>query len=648
MRRTTFLAIGVSLFFVAAIVPLTTALGDVIPVCTAPGDQSRHQIISDGAGGAIITWQDARGTHADIYAQRIDLLGQVQWTTDGIAISTEVFLQWIPQLVSDGAGGAIITWQDRRSGYKHDIYAQRVNANGGALWALNGAEVCESGSNKAFPEITTDGAGGAIITWHMGGGLGIYAQRMDANGNALWAAIGVLVCDAAGDQWYPRLASDGVGGAFVIWEDGRNGNKDIYAQRVNASGDTLWVTDGIEVCTQTADQESHQLIADGAGGAIITWHDLRAPVDWNIYAQKIDANGDTLWTKDGVAICTAADYQQFPQLVSDGAGGAIIVWHDRRGGVQDIYAQRVDLDGNLLWGTDGVAICTTLHAQQDPEITSSSNGGAIITWEDGRGGGETDIYAQEINSLGVIQWAADGVPISTMPGDQILPRLIPCGNGGAIIAWQDSNTGIGKADIFAADVDSTGELPVPTLLQRYDYRLSDNTVTIEWTLSEAGTEMEFFVFRAASLGGVFERLSDPEITRRGLSFVFQDKSCRPGETYRYRVEVSDESGRRILFETDTMSFSRPPLTLYRNYPNPFNPSTTIRYYVPEKTKVTLSIYDAHGRVIRVLVDAKRKSGWHLESWDGKNTGGKGVSSGVYFCRLAAGKRSQTQKMVLLR
>jgi len=126
-----------------------------------------------------------------------------------------------------------------------------------------------------------------------------------------------------------------------------------------------WPSDptvNVPICTAEDYQGHLQLVSDGAGGAIITWFDERIYND--IYAQRVDASGAVLWTIDGVPICTAEDYQGEPHLVSDGAGGAIITWYDERGYYNmDIYAQRVDSSGTVLWTTDGVEICTAEHDQ---------------------------------------------------------------------------------------------------------------------------------------------------------------------------------------------------------------------------------------------------------------------------------------------
>src|SRR5665213_1904979 len=82
-------------------------------VCNYTSNQMNVQVVSDGAGGAICTWVDTRnGGTQDIYAQRIDANGSLQWNVDGVAICNALSDQYSPRLVSDGAGGAIIAWYD--------------------------------------------------------------------------------------------------------------------------------------------------------------------------------------------------------------------------------------------------------------------------------------------------------------------------------------------------------------------------------------------------------------------------------------------------------------------------------------------------------------------------------------------------------
>jgi hypothetical protein len=99
-----------------------------------------------------------------------------------------------------------------------------------------------------------------------------------------------------------------------------------------------------------------------------------------------------------------------PEVIIDANGGAIMAWHDDRtpedssypGYLYDIYAQRVDTSGNILWATNGTPVSTATNGQAFPKILPIDGGGAIVTWADLRGGANYDIYAQRLNANGTI------------------------------------------------------------------------------------------------------------------------------------------------------------------------------------------------------------------------------------------------------
>ena len=76
----------------------------------------------------------------------------------------------------------------------------------------------------------------------------------------------------------------------------------------------------VALCTAANDQGPPMIVSDGAGGAIVTWEDFRSGTNWDIYAQRVSAAGVPQWTANGVALCTAANTQGSPMIVSDGAG----------------------------------------------------------------------------------------------------------------------------------------------------------------------------------------------------------------------------------------------------------------------------------------------------------------------------------------
>lgn len=88
--------------------------------------------------------------------------------------------------------------------------------------------------------------------------------------------------------------------------------------------------------------------------------------------------------------------------------------------------------------------------------------------------------------------------------------------------------------------------------------------------------------------------------------------------------------------------------LENNYPNPFNPATTLSYGLPEASQVVLSIYDLKGRLVSTLVNESRDAGYHTAIWNGTDQNGRPVGAGMYIYRIQAGSYGQARKMILLK
>jgi FlgD Ig-like domain len=426
---------------------------------TAAQNQVNAQAISDNAGGMIVVWQDFRTGIADIYAQRFSSNGSKLWGDGGVAICTETNHQESPVVVSDGSGGAVISWQDLRSGAGYDIYAQAVTSGGTLRWAPAGVAVCTATGSQILEVITTDTAGGAIVAWRdsRGASADVYAQRLSSAGAPLWTPDGVAVCTATGQQNDVSIVHDGQGGAFLAWRDPRNGNWDIYAQALNAAGAPRWAPDGVVVSNAVLDQIEPAISYDGNFGLLVVWQDARNGTDYDIWAQRVKPDGTPRWTANGVQACDQDSSQSNPLVVTDGARGAILAWVDNRLSSQvDLFAQRFDSSGVRLWTTNGVAVCTADSVQSLKTMISDNTGGAILGWDDGRGAGtDEDLYAQSISPTGSVRWNATGVKIGTGSGTRRLTTSAPDGFGGALFAWEDFRNGA-TSDVFGLRLTSVG------------------------------------------------------------------------------------------------------------------------------------------------------------------------------------------------
>ena len=379
------------------------------PVCTSRWWQYYPQMISDGAGGAIITWEDNRNgpsaldSESDIYVQRINSTGGMLWKNNGTAICTENRYQQRPHLVSDGEEGAIIAWMDYRTN-AYDIYVQRINSTGDIQWAVNGTSICLYSGYQYIEDIISDGAGGAIVLWRDTRNdfneRDLYAQKINSSGFVQWDTDGVRIANISVDQSEPKICSDGMGGAIITWMDNRTQNYRIYAQRINSTGKIQWTANGTEISKVSGNQKYPGISSDGIGGAIILWADNRNELNYyDIYAQRINSTGHAQWNNADNAICIADNNQWDMTVISDGKGGAICGWRDDRDTLDqyDIYAQRINIDGIINSTLEGIPVCKYDSSQWGLQLCRDGGEGAIFTWADLRNTGySNDIYAQRL------------------------------------------------------------------------------------------------------------------------------------------------------------------------------------------------------------------------------------------------------------
>jgi len=525
------------------------------PICTTVNQQLAQRIVSDGHSGAIITWWDYDLSIGDynIYAQRIDSAGVIQWATDGVAICTNSLHQQNPEITSDGNGGAIIAWQDNRSG-RADIYAQRIDGSGTVQWSVDGIPVCSDTLDQTSPQLISDGNGGAIVTWRdLRGGTNYvpYAQKINANGVVQWTAGGVLLSMNTAEA--SQIISDGNDGAIIAWHQYTgvypNGNFDIIAQQINTNGILGWGSNGVIVTSLTSDQLRPQLVSDGNNGAIIVWEDYRNATTYsNLYAQKVTATGVIQWTLDGVAIAPNTLHQIRHKLLSDTNGGAFITWQYSNNYL--VYAQRISSDGVFQWANDGVSICHTSDPRF-PDIATDGGTGAIITWYDFRGSGSGDIFAQRINSDGLVQWITEGVGVCRNPSAQAFPRLVADGFGGTIMTWGDGrNSATNSDDIYAQRVNGDGTLGGVTNVNE-----SENSHPSEFSLEQnypnpfnPSTTINFSIPEEAKVSlKVFNSL--------GEEVAELMNATKPMGNYSVNFDASKLSSGVYLYELKAGSFS---------------------------------------------------------------------------------------------
>jgi len=475
------------LFTVAAAAALITALlltgcfGGSAPRPVAP------EITTDGSGGAIIVWSAEKGARV----QRVDSQGNCLWGSEGRQIYS--YSKHPVGLLSagDDNSGAILAWTDENPTNEEipqwGVYAQRLDSQGNTVWPEGGISISAGlfdvnhqveMINESLIDLINDGAGGAILLWYNELKTGdswkttVHAQRINADGGCLWGEQGIQICDTSPDPRWAKLITDGSSGAVVVWEDNRGPDTDIYAQRIISDGRLLWPDTGIPVANASNAQLSPQIISDSMGNFILVWVQSTGTSyhvgDTDIYAQKMNSNGESLWADGkGAPVCTAAGSQGHPQVTGDGSGGCIVVWHDTRNRPNgDVYAQRLNSEGETLWETGGVLVGEIPGVDKSSVEAGSYDvqvaGGAMVVWQVNptsattgwfRGG---KIYAQKLSSGGERLWIK-AIQVYENPSlkSQGYSGVVSDNSGGIIVASK-----VGKSDrselVYAQRIDSGG------------------------------------------------------------------------------------------------------------------------------------------------------------------------------------------------
>ncbi len=431
-------------------------------ICVQPYNQQNAKIVPDGNEGAVIVWEDYRNdttqTNADIYAQRIDKNGNIKWITNGIVICNYPAHQSNPN-IDYANGNIVIIWNDYRNGAA-DIYAQMIDTSGNIKWTTNGVPVIVKSLGQKDGKVILDQSNNSYMVYQdsAAGEWDVYAQKLNVSGIQQWTSNGALVCNAGDKQVNPRLESVSTGGIFVVWQDRRNGlDYDVYAQKLDANGVRQWdiPNNGIWVCSTIGTQSNPKIEPFGTG-FITAWQDLRTGADYDIYAQYINDNGIAQWAPNGKVICNALDNQSAIDMKNNGVDGAYIIWKDYRSGAYyDIYMQKITYAGTIAWVNNGIIISNANYDQINPNIAIDLSGDALVTWQDSSAG-SWDIDAARISKAGAILWTTI---VSNAINNQTDPKNIADNNGGTIIVWQDKRDNIlTKWDIYAQKVFNNGTL----------------------------------------------------------------------------------------------------------------------------------------------------------------------------------------------
>ena len=462
--RPSLIAIPLSIFLFIVLV------GSFIPMLggMSPPPQPAPSVVSDDAGGTFFVWLDHPyfQSEAVVRAQHVDVQGNRLWGENGKQIAAGSTS--LNGAVSDGMGGMIVTW---REGY--GSFLERLDQAGNTVWIVENLWVSDNTSWSVM-EMTEDGSGGAIILLYDRIDH-IYAQRVSGNGIPVWGDQGVLVDNTGNDYVNASIAGDGRGGAVIVWQKKSGVNAVIRAQRFSPEGQATWVEGGVALASiENGQGNSQQVISDGAGNFFVSWDTASFGLNSDVYIQKLDEGGNTMWRDHGIPVSHGepsetnpmANMRSSPQLVADGTGGVVVSWNDRRRILnREIFVQRFNAAGEALWTENGVWVWNIPSDYPKTAgilgaaLVANGDGGATVVWTGYNAPMRSSvIYAQKLSPDGQRLWPNEEVYANTSFQSQGYSSAVGDGEGGTIIGSRVGEaSGISRTDsIYAQRIDAAG------------------------------------------------------------------------------------------------------------------------------------------------------------------------------------------------
>jgi len=343
------------------------------------------------------------------------------------------------------------------------LRAQRLDRNGTRPWADSSVVVFDTAGielDLLHWGMCSDGRGGCVVLWtmvyyHGGDSIVLRAQYIDSLGQRVWGVRGRRIARDLVLYGSIGVASLGFQGFVFTWI---RDNGDIYAQRLDTAGNTVWT---VPVCSGVS-VFGYPIIVRTDGGVLVCWTDMRNG-DWDVYAQKLNLAGNPLWAQNGVPVCRAegqqgglADYSyNCVQAAGLRDGGALVAFSDRGRGSLAISCQRLSADGHMMWDSTGaeagrIVDRDTLFAHMWFGLVPDTAGGAIVTWPKYPPNDSSQIWAQHLNAAGSRCWDT-GSCISEYALRNDLPffRTTTDAKNGVIGCWEDWRFGGPHASIYA-------------------------------------------------------------------------------------------------------------------------------------------------------------------------------------------------------
>jgi len=562
--------------------------------------------------GAVCAWAEF-STTASIEAQKIAKTGAASGGNVKLEDNGLTHERAFPA-IAKAANGMTAAWIDQRNG-NLDVYAQAISttlAKSGNNYRLNDDV---NGAQQLTPDIAGVTSNVVALVWHdRSSDQGdIKLQLLSAAGLPLGFESKISDDASFAVQKNPRVGAASAGQIWSVWEDSRTSGglqgQNIFAQRMSSTGlpqgaNLLVNSDGTSRPKSLPDID---VLPDGK--AFITWIDERDN-SRQVYLQRYNASGASVGSNLKVSIDAAMIENLESHIAAASDGTHMVAWLSIIGGRKAAFFQRFNNVGSPLGSIQMLGVDTANVQIQDIDVCSNHSDGGFYFATIENKNGEISVRMYGIDGLGAPTFVA--VEVSDVPGFFSDVRIAADVDDGLAISWLKLN--------------GSGTRGQMQLMRNDGFALGSNLQISNSAVSrlEASPSMTM-------IGGYYYSVWEDN-RNAGSGFDIYANSVQ------YTSTDIDNREDNVLPKE---------FVLEQNFPNPFNPETTIQYSLKSAARTKLTIFNLLGQELDCLVDDFQQAGSYEVRWNPARNG-ESAASGVYFYRLTAGATSITKKMTLLK
>jgi hypothetical protein len=389
-------------------------------------------VASDHQGRWAVVWSDYREGGAEMYGQ---IFAGDQWVGGNFKLSHGKETERYYPDVAGWGGRFLAVWEDRRDG-DPDIYGQLFDSNSlvGENFKLNDPTPKTS---QRYPQVASSGEVAFLVVWrdYRKGPAHIFGQFVKGDGRALGGNFWVDDDPLWSVAYNTSVSGDGMGKFVVAWEGWVKDNYDIFARQYDSTGAQIG---GILVATKDPSDQFIPAVAAGPEGFLLCWEDWREE-NYDIYAQRFDREGNLLGENFKANDDLERACQRY-QAAAWGKGRFCICWRDMRDGLAQVYAQTWDSSGQSQGSNFKPARKVRGAHQFSPSLASEPEGLTLVAWEDYREG-RAKIYGQWINGEGFPIKKNFPIQDRAWSCQQLSPQVASSGEGEFSIVWRESKDG---------------------------------------------------------------------------------------------------------------------------------------------------------------------------------------------------------------